>query len=425
MNPLKSERIYERQAEVLIQLLEQAGTAVQAGQPLDSLLTRFYREHSEFGSRDRRLFSGTAFSYFRWKGWLDIVAPDLKVAAVFAHLLDATELHPAMARLATTCGITDSLLNPMGSMTLEEKARTLGHNTGYSLDATQLVPGWAIPMLSLPDDRIINAFQKSPPTWLRVKPESRESILAALRDLKTEPTPHPVIRSAIAVTRGINLRSLPREIRDRIEIQDLASQITTLICHPQAGETWWDACSGSGGKTLHLAALGGESVPILATDIRASVLESLERRLQETGIRTVTAAKWDGLQDKAPQGPFDGILLDAPCSGIGTWHRNPDARWRITAERVAELTAIQARLLGVCAAQLKPGGVLIYATCTMTPLENESIVSHFLETEPGFSLDPFINPMDAKTCSGKLQIMPWEGPCNGMFIARLKRNPAA
>ncbi len=421
MNPLRSDRIYERQSEVLIHLLEQALTAVQAGMPLDSLLSRFYREHAEFGSRDRRLFSGTAFSFFRWKGWLDIVAPDLKVAAIFAHLLDSEELHPALAKLAAGCGLPEAQRAPMGTLSLENKARTLAASTGRSVNVNQLVPAWAFPMLPLPQQQIIEAFQTSPPTWLRVRPEARDSILIALKELQAAPMPHPMIRSAIAVTRGINLRSLPRAIREKIDIQDLASQVTTRVCQPEPNQTWWDACAGSGGKTLHLAELCGESSSILATDIRPSVLENLERRLAETGIRSVTAKQWDGLKDAPPHGPFDGILLDAPCSGMGTWHRNPDARWRITAERVSELMALQAHLLKVCATQLKPGGVLVYATCTLTPLENDSLVSRFLETSSEFILDPFINPLDEKPCSGKLQIMPWTGPCNGMFMARLKR----
>ena len=423
MNPLRSERIYERQAEVVLALLEQARTAVQAGHPLDALLSRFYREHPEFGSRDRRLVSGTAFSYFRWKGWLDHLTPDISVAAVFAHLLDSTELHPAMARLATTCALAEAVMSPMGAMTLEEKAHSLREKTGHSLDASQLIPDWAGPLLPLPDPRILNAFQHSPPTWLRVKPEARAGVLTALEDLKADPMPHPMIHSAIAVTRGINLRSLPRALRDQVDIQDLASQVTTLICQPQPGQRWWDACAGSGGKTLHLAQLAGPSVAILATDIRQTILEGLERRLQETGTQTVTVAQWDGLKEAPPQEPFDGILLDAPCSGIGTWHRNPDARWRLTAARVAELADIQARLLKVCASHVKPGGVLVYATCTLTPLENESIVTQFLATTPEFKLAPFINPMNRMPCAGTLQIMPWEGPCNGMFVTRLKKEP--
>ncbi len=421
MNPSRSERIYDRQAEVLLGLLEHTRSAVQAGQPVDSLLARFYREHPEFGSRDRRLFSGTVFSVFRWKGWLDRITPDPKTNAVLAHLLDAAELHPAIEKLATGSVLAGLSLSPLGSLNLDEKARALATLTGIALDQTQLVPHWVLPLLNQPNKQILEAFQHSPPTWLRVPPEERDTMITALQALQAEPSPHPTIRSAISVSRGINLRALPRSIRDRIEIQDLASQITTLVCDPKPGQHWWDACAGAGGKTLHLAAMAGNSTNILATDIRPTILENLERRLEETGIRTVKSAVWDGAQEPPPQGPFDGILLDAPCSGMGTWHRNPDARWRLKEERIAELNRLQSHLLKSCATQLKPGGILIYATCTLPPLENESVITQFLSTETHYQRVPFINPLDGSPCPGTLLINPWDGPCNGMFIAKMKR----
>jgi 16S rRNA (cytosine967-C5)-methyltransferase len=246
-------------------------------------------------------------------------------------------------------------------------------------------------------------------------------MLTELKTLQAEPLPHPVVRSAIAVSRGINLRALPASIRNRIEIQDLASQVTSIVCEPKAGQHWWDACAGSGGKALHLATQIGNSGSILATDIRPTILGSLDRRLAETGIRTIKSAVWDGAQDAPPAGPFDGILLDAPCSGMGTWHRNPDARWRLKESRVTELSALQSHLLKSCAGQLKNGGILVYATCTLPSLENESVISSFLKTEPSFQLTPFINPLTGGTCNGTLLINPWDGPCNGMYIAKLKR----
>lgn len=420
MNPLRTERIYERQVEVLLHLLANAITAVQAGHPLDSLMARFYRDHAEFGSRDRRLFSSIVFAFFRWKGWLDIVAPDLKTAAIWAHLLDSREIHPAIAKLAEICAISEATLSPLGSLTISERANKLGQFTGHTLTGAKLLPDWATQLPELNDARLIEAFQNSPPTWLRVAPDQRESILAALKTLDIEPTPHPHVYSAISVPRGINLRSLPRDVRTRIDIQDLSSQVAALTCTPLPGQTWWDACAGSGGKTLHLATLAGATASILATDIRPTILESLHRRLAEAGIQNVSSAVWNGMHDPPPQGPFDGILLDAPCSGIGTWHRNPDARWRITKARLKDLVALQSRLLDRCTTRLKPGGVLIYATCTLTTMENEAIIRKFLEGAPDFKLESFMTPLDQTPCNGTRQIMPWEGPCNGMFIAKLR-----
>lgn len=422
MNPLRSDRIHERQSEVLLTLLTEAIAKVEAGHPLDSFLSQFYRQNSQFGSRDRHLFSGTLFSFFRWKGWLDIITHDVKAAAVLAHLLDTAELHPAITKLAASATLPQSLTAPMGTLTLEEKRSRLAAAGNVALTTAQLVPDWAFTMLSNPTPQLMETFQTPPPTWLRIQPGKTNAVLPAFAALNVNPSPHMLLPSAVAVPRGTNLRSLPGCVRPLVDVQDLASQVATLVCHPGAGQKWWDACAGSGGKTFYLAELAGPSTSILATDIRPTILERLNLRRQEVGIQTITSAVWDGVNHPPPDGPFDGILLDAPCSGMGTWHRNPDARWRLTQERVRELASIQARLLKACATRLNPGGILVYATCTLTSIENEELINQFLKQTPGFRLDPFTNPLDHSPCKGLLPIMPWTGPCNGMFIARMKFN---
>jgi len=421
MDPARSDRIYERQATVLLDLYGKATITVRSGKPLDTTLSHFYHEHPEFGSRDRRLFSGTVFSFFRWKGWIDCVARTPDAACVFAHLLETTEIHPAILKLAERAGLSTDSLIPLGALAPREKAKELSRYTGTELSLNQLVPDWIIPMLGTDADRLIEAFQAPPPTWLRTQPENRESAMSVLKETGTEPVAHPLIPSACSVTRGINLRALPRAIRHHIEIQDLASQITGLVCDPKPGETWWDACCGSGGKTLHLSALGGSSLSVLATDVRSTILEELNRRLGEKGNHSITTALWDGGTQPPPEGPFDGILLDAPCSGTGTWHRNPDARWRIKPDAVEKLIILQTQLLRTCATRLKSGGKLVYATCSVTRDENELMVERFLADTPGIALAPFINPLQQKSCNGMLRINPWDGSCNGMFIALMKR----
>lgn len=422
MDPLRAERIYDRQADLLARLLEDTWDVVGTGQPLDAHLSRFYHGHPEFGSRDRRLFSGTLFSYFRWKGWIDLVTKCPDAACVFSHLLEASEINPAIVRLATRAGLSDAILIPLGTLSVAEKGCQLGTLTSQVLDLEKLVPEW-IPSL-LPEtnrNRLIEAFQTPPPTWLRSRSGERDALLAAIRNQGAEPLIHPLLPSAASVPRGINLRSLPRPVRNRIDVQDLASQITGLVCAPGPGQRWWDACCGSGGKTLYLSEIGGETLSLLATDVRPAILGELERRMNETGFRNIRTAVWDGAVEAPPEGEFNGILLDAPCSGTGTWHRNPDARWRLSGERVEQLARLQACLLKACATRLAPGGTLIYATCSMLPLENEQVVDHFLAASPEFTAVPFISPLDHSPCAGQLRILPWEGPCNGMFIAKLTR----
>lgn len=425
MVPGRAERIAARQADLLTELLTALKASVMDGVPADAYLARFYHGHPEFGSRDRRLISGVAFSYFRWKGWIDRIAHSVEAACVLAHLLESDDIHPAVQRLAHKTGLPASALVALGGRAIPEKALALAGIAGTDFLLSELIPGWIIPMLGPGSGQMIEAFQSPPPTWLRVAPSDRPSILPVLKQSGTDPVTHPLIPSAIGVRRGINLRSLPQPVRKKVDIQDLASQATGLICAPHAHESWWDACCGSGGKTLHLAELGGRSVSILATDVRASILDELSRRLGDPARCRVRTALWDGAVQPPPEGPFDGILLDAPCSGTGTWHRNPDARWRITPETMTHLTKLQASLIRACSTRLKPGGVLVYATCSVTRNENEDLVSSFLKDTPGYRLSPFLNPIDGTSCDGQLRIQPWTGPCNGMFIAKLMRVEAS
>jgi 16S rRNA (cytosine967-C5)-methyltransferase len=130
---------------------------------------------------------------------------------------------------------------------------------------------------------------------------------------------------------------------------------------------------------------------------------------------------WDGATASPPADQFDGVLLDAPCSGMGTWHRNPDARWRITGTQIDRLADLQLILLRACATRVRPGGKLIYATCTLTHAENGGLLETFLKDNPDFALHPFPHPLTGVMTTGTLAIHPWEGPCNGMFMARLTR----
>ena len=221
--------------------------------------------------------------------------------------------------------------------------------------------------------------------------------------------------------RGVNLRALSSELKGIVEIQDLASQVVGLVCAPRPAEYWWDACCGSGGKTLHLADLMGGKGRILATDVRPGMLEGLSRRLHEAHIPGIEVRQWDGLKDAPPHAQFHGVLVDAPCSGLGTWHRNPDARWRTTRAEVERLAGVQLALLKAAASKVRPGGTLVYATCTLTRLENDEAIDQFLAAMPEFAPADFANPLDGTMCPGRLWILPSETPCNGMFIARCVR----
>jgi 16S rRNA (cytosine967-C5)-methyltransferase len=220
---------------------------------------------------------------------------------------------------------------------------------------------------------------------------------------------------AIACKSGADLPALRRLVGPQFEVQDIASQAVGKVCGPKVGDRWWDVCAGAGGKSLHLADLMQDKGEIIATDLRNSALRELEKRARIAGfssIRTHAVAT-------KPTGLFDGVLVDAPCSGIGTWARNADMRWRTEAKTVADKALLQLKLLDDAAASVRPGGRLVFAVCTVTEPETVGVVRHFQEKHPEFMADPFLR-WDS-TMDHVWTIWPWEGPGGGMFIARFRR----
>jgi len=229
-----------------------------------------------------------------------------------------------------------------------------------------------------------------PPLWLRPRDPDRLDALAA--ELDAGGFRAEVHDGALAL-RG------PRGIYDErcwkdgeVDIQDLASQMIGRAADVRTGQTVWDMCAGAGGKTLQLAAAAGPGGAVHATDIHQGRLRDLERRVKRAGLANVTVEHWDGTE--APEsvaetiagGGYPRVLVDAPCSGSGTWRRNPDGRLRDTDRAVTELNAVQRGLLERAAPAVAPGGLLIYATCSWLPEEDEAVTDAFLAAHPEFAL---------------------------------------
>ena len=170
--------------------------------------------------------------------------------------------------------------------------------------------------------------------------------------------------------------------RGQFEIQDLASQFVGHACNPQPAETWWDACAGEGGKTLHLADLMQNKGLIWASDRSIRRLRVLKQRAARAAVFNYRAVPWNGGPQPPTRTRFDGILVDAPCSGVGTWQRNPHARWTASRAEVHELAAVQRQLLEHVVGALKPGGRLIYAVCTLTRAETSEVAATFSRNHP-------------------------------------------
>ena len=422
--------------------------------PADRSLAALLRRERHFGGRDRRLLSEAVFASLRWWGWIHDLAPPAFLAALdaatqgdgareenyslgtderewsllltAAHILEGRTSAPAIRVWAEQAGISlpaGNLYETPPSLAERRKrlARLLARSVPLPFEA--LLPAWAVAEMACPKPLVefLEWQQRRPPIWLRAQTEAVEALLGELRDAGLEVEPHEVLPQALRLRRAtVNLRTLPAFRRGAFEIQDLASQIIGLVCRPRSGERWWDACAGAGGKTLHLADLMKRKGSIIASDRRVYKLKDLRLRARRAGFPNIRTREWKGKSLPSRKGGFDGVLVDAPCTCSGTWRRNPDARWNTTKARVAEAVALQSRLLQHAGAAVKPGGVLVYATCSIFVRENDDVVSSFLAANERFVLDPFVAPLHGDTTDGTLRIWPWDGDCDAMFVARFR-----
>lgn len=234
----------------------------------------------------------------------------------------------------------------------------------------------------------------------------------------------PLPQALRLLTAPGNIQALPGFQEGWWVVQDGSAQLVSYCVAPRPGETVIDACAAPGGKTTHLAELMADQGVVWACDKTAARLQKVAQnrdRLQLQAIRIVTGDSRSLTQFQA-QG--DRVLLDAPCSGLGTLHRHADARWRQTPESVTQLAQLQAELLESVATWVKPQGILVYATCTLHPAENEQQIDRFLQTHPDWHLlppepdspaAPFVTPR------GWCKVLPHQHHMDGFFMARLQK----
>ena len=210
-------------------------------------------------------------------------------------------------------------------------------------------------------------------------------------------------------------------------VQDSSAQLVSHLLDPQPGETVIDSCAAPGGKTTHIAELMQDQGVIWGCDRHQSRLRKVQQNADRLQLRSISVQVGDSRQMPQftkPENQADRVLLDAPCSGLGTLHRHADARWRQTPDSVAELAQLQTELLNHSATWVKPGGVLVYATCTLHPLENEAIVQTFLQQYPQWQIEPPIatSPLaEFAIESGWLKLLPSQQEMDGFFMVKLRQ----
>jgi len=364
--------------QMAIEILEALETTAQ---PTDRFLKAWFRSRRFAGSGDRRAIAERVFSVQRHHAALaHRMGDDRPRALAIASLLEAGDDVEALF----TGGYGPA---PLTDAERAAIAATWGPAPDWVRGE---YPEWLESELKRAfGDRLLEemqAFITRAPTDLRINTlkASRAEVLEALRaqDIAASATPYAPHGIRIAGEAG-NLSETALFKSGAFEIQDEAAQIAAALCAATPGMRVLDLAAGAGGKSLALAAAMENKGEIIACDIRGEALAELEKRAARAGVTIIKTVLLDHAQ---PSGPFDLVLVDAPCSGTGTWRRQPELRWRLTPARLAELTALQDRLLDRAAGLAAPGGRLVYATCSILPVENQDRVAAALARHAGFSL---------------------------------------
>ena len=258
-----------------------------------------------------------------------------------------------------------------------------------------------------------------PPLDLRVNPvkTSREAVLRELKGLGVVAEATRLSPLGIRIAERLSLTRLPGLKTGEIEIQDEGSQLVAGLVDARPGDRVVDFCAGAGGKTLALAAQMQNRGKVVACDVNEARLKRAAERLRRAGLHNVETRVLSSETDrwvKRHKAGFDRVLIDAPCSGTGTWRRNPDARWRAPDLGLAGLVALQGRILASAARLVRPGGRLVYATCSVLTEENEAQVAAFLAATPAFRLVP-------QAAGDFLSLTPLQHGTDGFFGAVLER----
>lgn len=393
--------------------------------PADATVSHYFREHRELGHNDRAFVAETVFAVLRRLRSLEArcgseVTPKrlLLAALVLVRGWNQKTLEPVLK---------DADVAWLGEMKAMETAAL---SPAVRCD----LPDWLYAALVAQygeDDTeaLARGLNQPAPLDLRVNTLKieREAALARLAADGIAAGPGALSPLAIRLAGKPALNKHPLFLDGSVEVQDEGSQLLGALLAPKRGEMVVDFCAGAGGKTLLLGALMKNTGRLYAFDISDKRLANLKPRLARSGLSNVHPVRIDSERDvkvKRLAGKVDRVLVDAPCSGLGTLRRNPDLKWRQNEMAIAEMNAKQAAILAAAATLLKPGGRLVYATCSLLAAENENIVADFLATHPDFVLVPAAEALSRQglDCAGEtLNLLPHRHGTDGFFAALFER----
>jgi len=394
--------------------------------PADNQMERYFRAHPDMGVRDRGFVAETVYGCLRQKRVLEHIAGGSPNPSdlVAAYLLT----QGSSARVLVDAGY------PGDARALSERKRTLD-KTALSFGEQANLPDWLAEKLraQLGDTETLllaEALNRPAPVDLRVNTVKAERAQVqaqlAAEGFPTEPTPY----SPVGLRRDDRAPLFRTKcFKDGLfEVQDEGSQLLSFLLEPKRHEMVVDFCAGAGGKTLHLGALMANAGTVYALDVSARRLEKLKPRLRRAGLNNVRMIAISHERDARVQrlrGKIDRVLVDAPCSGTGTLRRNPDIKWREI--DLAELAEAQQRILVAASELVRPGGRIVYATCSLLREENDDVVEKFLSTHSEFTILPAAEILARRhipvTVEEKvLRLYPHTHKTDGFYAIALEKN---
>jgi len=394
--------------------------------PADNGLRAFFRAHPEMGQHDRAFVAEGVFALLRRMRSLEALAATAEPRKLAIAVLvreqgrSLRELEPALrsADEAFLREFKSRLHDPLPPAVAHDLPDWLWDRLGTAYgDAERiaLARAWMAPAAF---DLRVNTLKTT-----------RDAALAALVEEGYAAAPTPYSPLGIRVTGRAALAQHPWLADGRLEVQDEGSQLVGYVVAPKRSDMVVDFCAGAGGKTLLLGALMRSQGRLYAFDVAQKRLANLAPRLKRSGLSNVHPQVLTSERDtrvKRLAGKIDRVLVDAPCTGFGTLRRNPDLKWRQPESAVAELAAKQASILAAAATLVKPGGRLVYATCSVLPDENEAIVAQFLAAHPQFAAGNAAADLARANITldtgPTLVLLPHRHGCDGFFAAVLERS---
>lgn len=430
----------------------EAHIAVLRGEPLKAALANSLREANGLGGQERRFAAMAVRELSRHQRLLDLAA------RLLGHTMGKVGLteDQALVRYALWrrifCGegwtrigpevrlpgpvrprtIKDDLLQGVVEAPLPEAP--LPESTAERLAIRYSFPNWLVQRLAqvYPEAQLaglLASLDEEPSLHFRARPPgTRDAVLAALREEGVNAEPVLAAPDAVRVTDSSHRVFETRVMKSgRLQVQDVGSQLISEMCRPKGGSlegfTVADVCAGAGGKTLALADFVGPRGKVLAGDRSRRRLAEARERVRHFSLRQVA------FPHPLPLSDADVLLIDAPCSGTGSLAREPDQKWKLTAQEITRYQATQSELLEEVSRQAKPGALIVYATCSVMPEEDEAVVEAFLAKHPDFTLEPVEDVLGAERAAlaaqgPYLKALPPKVPGGGFFAARLRRTGA-